>query len=236
MTGYVYAISDDRGFVKIGWSKTPERRLAEMNVPTPGKLELIGYAAGTKDHEAELHCLLADWKERGEWFRHDGPVRSFTNMLPAGAKPDQRSSRESAHVVPIVRRAAKSVGGLVRLAEALGIKHQTFYSWQSIPASRVRDIERVTGIPASQLRPDIFVEDDARAPAITDAQRLAREIDLFLNSTGMAESTFGRKAVNDGKLLSRLRSNGSVTLEKAAQIRRFIAGYARRQVKQGEAA
>lgn len=71
---------------------------------------------------------------------------------------------------------------------------------------------------------------------MSETQKLLHEIETFLRSAGMAESTFGRKAVNDGKLLSRLRSNGSVTLEKAAQIRRFIAGYARRQVERGEAA
>ena len=56
-----------------------------------------------------------------------------------------------------------------------------------------------------------------------ETQKLLSEIEAFLRSAGMAESTFGRKAVNDGKLLSRLRSGASVTLEKAAQIRRFIA-------------
>ena len=58
---------------------------------------------------------------------------------------------------------------------------------------------------------------------MSETQKLLSEIDGCLRSAGMADSTFGRKAVNDGKLLERLRSGGSVTLEKAAQIRRFIA-------------
>lgn len=56
-----------------------------------------------------------------------------------------------------------------------------------------------------------------------ETQKLLSEIEAFLRSAGVAESTFGRKAVNDGKLLARLRAGSSVTLEKASQIRRFIA-------------
>lgn len=59
--------------------------------------------------------------------------------------------------------------------------------------------------------------------AMSETQKLISEIEAFLRDAGMAESTFGRKAVNDGKLMARLRSSGSVTLEKASQIRRFMA-------------
>jgi hypothetical protein len=56
-----------------------------------------------------------------------------------------------------------------------------------------------------------------------ETQQLIREIEAFLRSTGMAESTFGRKAVNNGKLMARLRAGSSVTLDTASQIRRFMA-------------
>ncbi|CAH1661976.1 Helix-turn-helix domain-containing protein [Hyphomicrobiales bacterium] len=59
-------------------------------------------------------------------------------------------------MLDIVKRAAENVGGLTRLATHLGIRHQTFYSWRRIPAERVRDIERVAGLPAHELRPDLF--------------------------------------------------------------------------------
>lgn len=55
-----------------------------------------------------------------------------------------------------------------------------------------------------------------------ETRKLVEEIEAFLLVAQMAETTFGRKSVNDGKLLSRLRAGGSVNLEKAAQIRRFI--------------
>src|SRR5690554_1276107 len=54
------------------------------------------------------------------------------------------------------------------------------------------------------------------------AQYLLLEIESFCRLSGMAESTFGRLAVNDGKLCMRLRSGKDVTLETAKKIRSFI--------------
>ena len=50
----------------------------------------------------------------------------------------------------------------------------------------------------------------------------------------LAESTFGRLAVNDGKLLDRLRSGGTITVATMDSIRSWIA--ADRQPTQGAAA
>lgn len=47
-------------------------------------------------------------------------------------------------------------GRRVSLARELGIKHTAFYSWKRVPAERVLDIERITGIGRHELRPDLF--------------------------------------------------------------------------------
>jgi hypothetical protein len=56
----------------------------------------------------------------------------------------------------------------------------------------------------------------------SSADFLLAEIEAFCRRTGIAESTFGRQAVNDGKLCVRLRNGKDVTLETAARIRGFI--------------
>ena len=56
----------------------------------------------------------------------------------------------------------------------------------------------------------------------SSADSLLGEIEAFCRRTGIAESTFGRQAVNDGKLCVRLRNGKDVTLETAAKIRGFI--------------
>jgi SAM-dependent methyltransferase len=53
-------------------------------------------------------------------------------------------------------------------------------------------------------------------------EALLREISDYCRRVGMAESTFGRLAVNDGKLVSRLRTGASVTIDTMERVRGFI--------------
>ena len=100
MTGFVYAVKSGDA-VKIGWARIPERRVAELNVGSASRHELIGYVAGTKEQEAECHRLLSPHRIRGEWF--DGlatTVAAFVELLPKkikvgnrfGAKPSTGSA------------------------------------------------------------------------------------------------------------------------------------------------
>src|SRR5437868_5704145 len=52
---------------------------------------------------------------------------------------------------------------------------------------------------------------------------ILQEISDYCRQTGLAESTFGRRAVNDGKLASRLRHGGRITTETLDRIRSFMA-------------
>jgi hypothetical protein len=71
---------------------------------------------------------------------------------------------------------------------------------------------------------------------MSEALTLLREIERFLDLHAMAPSTFGRKSVNDGKLVARLREGGGVTLQTAADIRRFIAARSAQPTTTGAAA
>jgi len=53
-------------------------------------------------------------------------------------------------------------------------------------------------------------------------ESLLREISDYCRRVGMAESTFGRLAVNDGKLVGRLRTGASVTIDTMERVRNFI--------------
>ena len=59
-------------------------------------------------------------------------------------------------MIEIVEKAADKAGGVTKLAAELGIKHPSLHSWKKIPAERVLDIERVTGISRHELRPDLY--------------------------------------------------------------------------------
>lgn len=47
-------------------------------------------------------------------------------------------------------------GRLSRLAITLGVNPSAVSQWKSVPAERVLEVERVTGISRYDLRPDIF--------------------------------------------------------------------------------
>lgn len=66
-------------------------------------------------------------------------------------------------MIDIVTKAAEKAGGVVALARELGIKHTALYSWNRIPAERVLDVERISGISRHDLRPDIFGPEPERA-------------------------------------------------------------------------
>jgi hypothetical protein len=54
-------------------------------------------------------------------------------------------------------------------------------------------------------------------------EAILQEIGEFCRQRGLAESTFGRRAVNDGKLASRLRNGGRITTDTLDRIRSFMA-------------
>ncbi|MGZ5127674.1 MAG: hypothetical protein ACXWC1_33325 [Burkholderiales bacterium] len=55
-----------------------------------------------------------------------------------------------------------------------------------------------------------------------ESQALLEEISDYCRRHGLAESTFGRLAINDGKLTRRLRSGGRVTNETLVRMQAFM--------------
>ena len=57
---------------------------------------------------------------------------------------------------PGIGLAIKAAGGVRALARAMGMSHQGITRWHRIPAERVIEIERITGIDRAILRPDLY--------------------------------------------------------------------------------
>lgn len=92
MNGFIYAIGFAGSLVKIGHSADPWRRLDKLRSDCPSPLELIGMIAATRRQEAEAHELLSPWRADREWFRFEGAVVSFVQMLPKPRRPTIRRS------------------------------------------------------------------------------------------------------------------------------------------------
>jgi DNA-binding transcriptional regulator YdaS (Cro superfamily) len=80
-----------------------------------------------------------------------------------------------------LKTAIDAAGGLRPLARLLGITPQAIMQWDKVPAERMLEIERVTGIARERLRPDLYrlprqYLEDATDEATVDAierQKLA---------------------------------------------------------------
>ncbi|WP_207623021.1 type II toxin-antitoxin system CcdA family antitoxin [Falsiroseomonas algicola] len=79
-----------------------------------------------------------------------------------------------------ITEAIAAAGGVMRLAERLGLSHPSVLRWQrsgKVPAERVAAVEAATGVPRQRLRPDLF---PAGAPTTFDeARALGLDPDLI---------------------------------------------------------
>ncbi len=57
-----------------------------------------------------------------------------------------------------VQRVIDAAGGVSALAKALKIKQPSVSGWVRVPAERVLEIERITGIDRAEIRPDLYGE------------------------------------------------------------------------------
>lgn len=61
-------------------------------------------------------------------------------------------------------------GMISKIAADIGLTRGAVAMWQTVPAERILAIERITGIPRHELRPDLWeAPADAKADAPADA-------------------------------------------------------------------
>lgn len=83
-SGFIYAIGSE-SLVKIGFSRNPMRRLAEIQSLYGACFVFVGACPATMQQEREAHRLLAHARLAGElFFRSDPTVASFINQLDPG--------------------------------------------------------------------------------------------------------------------------------------------------------
>lgn len=98
-------------YVKIGVSTDIYDRVASIQAPE--ELKIYAILDGWISQEKELHRQFAEYRLRGEWFRHDGELAKWIAKISAGPElksksgTNGRSKLTEAEVAAI--RAAKGV-------------------------------------------------------------------------------------------------------------------------------
>jgi hypothetical protein len=78
----IYVIRNDRdGFLKIGFSDDPMKRLKQLQTATPYKMELVAVFEGERDLEAAIHRHLRHHRLSGEWFAWSWTVTELVRRL-----------------------------------------------------------------------------------------------------------------------------------------------------------
>jgi DNA-binding transcriptional regulator YdaS (Cro superfamily) len=78
-----------------------------------------------------------------------------------------------------LEEAIRKAGGVGALAQALGLTRSSVSDWHSIPAEHVLEIEALTGVARTVLRPDLYPEPGGHA-AETDDVDMARSQEYAL--------------------------------------------------------
>lgn len=64
-----------------------------------------------------------------------------------------------------LREYLKTRGRAVELAAGLGITPAAISQWHRVPAERALEVERLTGIPRHDLRPDLYPVSETESAA-----------------------------------------------------------------------
>jgi TorA maturation chaperone TorD len=73
---------------------------------------------------------------------------------------------------PGLEEAVRAMGGVGALARGLGITQPSVSSWRRVPAARVLDVEALTGIARTVLRPDLYGRPDGSADDVEAARSI----------------------------------------------------------------
>ena len=76
----VYFIKQN-DYLKIGYTNNFNKRLNQLQVSSPVKLEVLGIIKGTKEDESNYHKMFSKFHSNGEWFSYNEELINFIDNL-----------------------------------------------------------------------------------------------------------------------------------------------------------
>lgn len=211
--GYVYfARFSDR--IKIGFSKNPSSRVAELRVAIPD-LVLLGTFQGTESDEADLHNKFSDLLIGGEWFRaEDRLLSEVESRIVRSPDKNKRSPNYSAS-------ASASACASVSVEEKGGVGENAPLVLTSPPAAAwdIHEVfaywQTVMGKPKAKLTGDR----ERRVKARIREGYTVDDLKAAVDGCKASDFHMGRDAKSEGKVFDDLE----LICRDGAHVERFIA-------------
>lgn len=112
------------GPVKIGCSIDPVKRLQQLMVWSPVRLEIIAAFPGSYDDETAIQGMFSDSRSHGEWFHHSERLATFVERI-RGGEPLDRAHPDFVNAKSAMRVASGQKSHLtkkVNLAEKMACR------------------------------------------------------------------------------------------------------------------
>jgi hypothetical protein len=144
------------GPVKIGTADNVPARLHTLQAGSPVKLVIVRTTPGGALQEAELHRHYQHLAIHREWFDWCDTMLTIEPSKIAFALAAPKAAERTDKRDPALHAVICKAGGVMRLAEALGVTPPAVTNWRILPARHLPRVAAITGIPARDIRPDLF--------------------------------------------------------------------------------
>lgn len=103
----------------------------------------------------KLACVCNAFMERMQLHLYDKVLDKLTNVVYRNVM-SRRKIQLNSRIERGVALAVKAMGSRYALSKALGLTHAACQKWTHIPAERVLQVEEITGVDRTKLRPDLY--------------------------------------------------------------------------------
>lgn len=152
-TVYFLRPVDADGPIKIGCSVRPARRIRDLEIWSPVKLEMIASAPGENFHENALHHRFAEFRLHGEWFEACPELTALvervreTGELPPIEIPTSRKEWKKYNEVckskPLERRNAKGRMDKWQITTMVRRAERRAFAWDAPEHIRPLEIQAI---------------------------------------------------------------------------------------------
>lgn len=161
VSNFIYFIGSVGGPIKIGISKSPSRRLIQLQTGCPHRLQILAATKGNEANERALHAQFNSARLGGEWFAPVAPLVKLVWEVAAGENVTLPSRDFDAEVSELKAITLYGHEAVVYFLKSAGVeekvaKRAAWFLYQVVELGHVAERD-------TSLLPGVFPSDFARA-------------------------------------------------------------------------